>query len=201
MFTGIIQSFGYLENLDKENNIYTIKTSLNLDDCSIGSSISCDGVCLTAIDIKKNNFDYIFKVNIGEETIKRSNLFKWNKDSKINLEKSLKVGDEISGHFVYGHIDTTLKLENIIKLDNSWDFNFSSQDHKDTSKIRKFIVEKGSITINGISLTISNITNHIFTVSVIPHTYKNTNLSILKQKDIVNIEFDYLARYIAKKND
>ena len=201
MFTGIIQSFGYVEAIDKITNIYTIKTDLDLNNCSVGSSICCDGVCLTVIDIKKHDLKYLFMINVGEETIKRSNLFKWDLGVKINLEKSLKVGDEISGHFVYGHIDTTLEIESIKKLDNSWDFIFSFQNNSNINEIKKFIVDKGSITINGISLTISNSHEYSFGVSIIPHTYKNTNLSILKQKDIVNIEYDHLARYIVKNYD
>jgi len=201
MFTGIIQSFGFIENIDKDKNIYTIKTKLDLNDCQIGTSICCDGVCLTIIDIIKNYSDYFFSVNIGEETIKRTNILRWNKNTKINLEKSLKVGDEISGHFVYGHIDTTLELKKVNKFQNSWEYEFSFFSLVDSIDIKKFIAEKGSVAINGISLTVANVFENSFNVSVIPHTYKNTNLSILKQKNRVNIEFDPLARYIAKRYD
>ena len=195
MFTGIIQSFGFLENVDLDKNTYTIKTNLDLNDCQIGSSINCDGVCLTITNI----LGYSFSVNIGEETIKRSNISGWRKDSKINLEKSLKVGDEISGHFVYGHVDTTLELIKIAKFRNSWEYEFSFSSLKDSMDSKKFIVEKGSLAINGISITIANVFEKSFNISVIPHTFKNTNLSTLKQGDGVNIEFDPLARYIARR--
>ena len=197
MFTGIIQSFGFIENIDLEKNIYTMKTNLDLKDCQIGSSISCDGICLTITNI----LDYSFFVNIGEETIKRSNVFGWKKNSKINLEKSLKMGDEISGHFVYGHVDSTIELIKVIKFPNSWEYEFSLSSFKDNVDVKKFIVEKGSLAINGISLTVANIFDRSFNVSIIPHTFNNTNLSTLREGDGVNIEFDPLARYIVRKYD
>lgn len=199
MFTGIIQSFGTLDNINNNENVYTIKTNLNLDDCTVGSSFCCDGVCLTATIITKKEFNYFFSVNIGEETFKRSNLVHWYIGNKINIEKSLKVGDEIAGHFVYGHVDTTLEVKNIKELKNSWEFEFSLFSVNNLNDIKKFIVEKGSIAINGISLTVANVNENSFNVSIIPHTYQNTNLSILKLNDIVNIEFDPLARYISER--
>jgi len=197
MFSGIIQSFGFIENVDHYANVYTLKTELDLNDCKIGSSISCDGVCLTITNIS----DHSFSVNIGEETINRSNISSWNKYTKINLEKSLKVGDEISGHFVYGHVDTTIELKKIIKIQNSWEYEFSLSSLSANVDVKKFLAEKGSVAINGISLTIANIYKKSFNVSVIPYTFENTNLFILKEKDIVNIEFDPLARYLVGRYD
>ena len=149
-----------------DDNIYSIKTLLNLDNCNIGSSICCDGVCLTIINIEKNQNVYKFDVNISEETLQRSNLKFWLEGNKINLEKSLRVGDEISGHYVYGHIDTTILVEDITKINNSWDFCFSLLENNKESELRKFIVEKGSIAINGISLTIANVLPNSFNISV-----------------------------------
>ena len=199
MFTGIIQSTGSIEKIDYDNNSYLIKTELNLQDCKIGSSICCDGVCLTATSIKYIDSKYIFKVNVGEETIKRTNLINWKMGAKVNIEKSLKVGDEIAGHFVYGHVDSTLKINEIIKLKNSWEFEFSFENKNKPINYRNYIVEKGSISINGISLTIANVFENSFNISIIPHTYKITNLSSLAEGDKVNIEFDPLARYISNK--
>ena len=196
MFTGIIQSIGTIVNINKNNNIYTLKTTLNLDNCKKGSSICCDGVCLTVIKIENINGLYKFDVNVGEETLKRSNLIFWEKNTQVNLEKSLRVGDEISGHFVYGHVDLQLSVNEINRLDNSWEFNFSFYELSNQINLKKFIVENGSITINGISLTIANVYEDHFNVSIIPHTFNNTNLSILKKNSRVNIEFDSLARYI-----
>ena len=195
MFTGIIQEKGKVVNFSK--GILEISTNLDLSDCKIGSSICCNGVCLTATDIQLINDLYQFKTNVGEETMFRTtfseNLF--NKIKPINLEKSLKIGDEISGHFVYGHVDRTTKLLNVSKLNNSWDFFFENFQNKD----KNYIVEKASIAVNGISLTIANVTNEYFSISVIPHTFDNTNLSDLQEYDIVNIEFDYLARFSERK--
>ena len=198
MFTGIIQGQAIVENKFIDSNTFSIKTDLNLSDCKIGSSISCDGICLTVTKIQNENSYYFFNVNISEETIKRTTAQSWDKNSKINLEKSLKVGDEISGHFVYGHVDTVLKILKIEKLNSSWNFYFSTSM---LSNHKKFIVEKGSIAINGISLTIANIKEDVFDVSIIPHTYSCTNLSNLNEGDIVNIEFDALAKYIHLNNE
>ena len=192
MFTGIIQDIGSIKLVNE--GLYEVNTNLNLNDIKKGSSISCNGVCLTAIEIKKNNDEtFSFKVNIGEETLTRTNLGKViSNNLKINLEKSLKIGDEISGHLVYGHVDTITNVKDVIELSNSWEYYFE----KNFNKNNKFISEKASISINGISLTIANIDTDFFKVSIIEHTYENTNLKYLKVNDQVNIEFDYLARFI-----
>ena len=194
MFTGIIQNLGHV--ISYTNGELEIATPLDLSDCKIGSSICCNGVCLTATQINFKNDLYTFKVNVGEETQERTNFSneEFNELVKINIEKSLKIGDEISGHFVYGHIDRTTNITNINKLDNSWEFHFKNFKNKD----KNFIVEKASIAINGISLTIAKVDNNNFSISVIPHTFENTNLKYLKEQDLVNIEFDYLARFSMK---
>ena len=190
MFSGIIQGIGDIKK--SNSDIFSIKTSVDLSNCEIGSSISCDGVCLTATSIKKiKDKEFVFNFNISEETRNRSCFRSIDEPKVINIEKSLRLGDEISGHFVYGHVDCVTQIENIQKLDNSWDFNF-----KKNEKMKKFIVEKGSISINGISLTISKNLQNTFSVSIIPHTFENTNLKIAKEGDSVNIEFDSLARYV-----
>lgn len=196
MFTGIVQGLGKI--IDQSDSLYTIKTDLDLNDCKIGSSIACNGVCLTLTNIKKDKISYFFSVNIGEETNKRSvfGMKKQNNDF-INLEKSLKFGDEISGHFVYGHIDCITKIKKINTLQNSWEFEFE----KNFNENNLLLVEKGSISINGISLTISSISKDSFVVSIIPHTFNNTNLKFANENDFVNIEFDYLTRYNLNKNE
>ena len=194
MFTGIIQNLGSV--LRFSNGELEISTSLDLSDCKIGSSICCNGVCLTATEINSTNGKFNFKVNVGEETQIRTNFSNRTIDqlNYINIEKSLKIGDEISGHFVYGHVDCTTKITNIKILQDSWEFCFENFENED----RKFIVEKGSIAINGISLTIAKEDINNFSISVIPHTYENTNLKYMKIDDLVNIEFDYLARFSMK---
>ena len=197
MFTGIIQSSGSIQNINEKLNAFSIKTKLDLSDCKVGSSICCDGVCLTVTTINKLNDNFIFTTNVGEETLRRSNLIQWKKYRKINLEKSLKVGDEISGHFVYGHIDCVCKILEIKNLEHSWEFKFERK----LLKYKDFIIEKASIAIDGISLTIANVDKNSFVVSIIPHTFNNTNLQFSKEDDLVNVEFDYLARFILNKND
>jgi len=195
MFSGIIQGIGFIDKI-QSNNIF-IRTSLDLSDCYTGSSISCNGVCLTATSIKKlENNDFLFSVNISEETRNRSNIFSHDLSQRINIEKSLKVGDEISGHLVYGHVDCVTKISKILKLDLSWNFEFKKD--KKNIKMEKFIVEKGAIAVNGISLTVANVTPDNFSISIIPHTFDNTNLNKAKENDLVNIEFDALARYVLK---
>ena len=184
MFTGIVQGCG--EVLDFSNGKMQIKTSLDLNDCKIGSSISCNGACLTVTEINKIDEKFIFSVNLSEETILRTNFKLINKDNSIiNLEKSLKFGDEIAGHFVYGHVDCISKILKIEKLLNSWEYTF------DKNLITKsiFLVEKTSIAINGISLTVAKVNTNNFTISIIPYTYDNTNLKFNKLNDLVN---DYI---------
>ena len=192
MFTGIIQDLGTIKN--KDVGLYQISTNLDLSNCKEGSSISCNGVCLTAKNIiPSNNNSFSFDVNIGEETLQRTNLASSIlKNEKINLEKSLQIGDEIRGHFVYGHVDTTTIVSEILELENSWEYHFEKKFNKNN----RFIVEKGSISINGISLTVARVENNTFMISVIDHTFNHTNLKYLNKSDQVNIEFDYLARFI-----
>ena len=193
MFNGIIKNIGFVKKVD--NRSITFKTSMNLFNIKIGSSICCNGICLTINKkIKKNNF-YEFSVDISAETYKRTSIKYWKINNIINLEKSLNFNDEISGHFVYGHIDGISKLIKIKHLTNSWDMFFTYP----LVKQKKFFVKKGSISLNGISLTISNIFSKNFSVAIIPHTYKKTNLSSLKLNDYVNLEYDMLARYIFNK--
>ena len=192
MFTGIIQDLGTINTM--KEGLYKISTNLDLSKCKEGSSISCNGVCLTAKNITQtDNKSFSFEVNIGEETLKRTNLANSIlKNEKINLEKSLQIGDEISGHFVYGHVDTTTIVSEILELENSWEYHFEKKFNKNN----RFIVEKGSISINGISLTVAKVENDTFMISVIDHTFNQTNLKFLNKSDQVNIEFDYLARFI-----
>ena len=194
MFTGIIQDIGSISLI--KNGLYKVRTKLDLINCIEGSSISCNGVCLTAKNINKNKDNsFSFEVNIGEETLLRTNLgHNISKNEKINLEKSLKIGDEIGGHFIYGHVDGITCIKNIVKLKNSWEYHFEKKFNKNN----KFIVEKASISINGISLTIASVENKSFMISVIDHTFNNTNLKFLNINDLVNIEFDYLARFVLK---
>ena len=196
MFTGIIQGQAIIKNITSNFSEITFETDLNLSDCKTASSINCDGICLTATSIKFENNKYLFTVNISEETLKRSTTKFWNNNYQINLEKSIKAGDEIAGHFVYGHIDCATKISKIYELESSWEFVF--QKDNSNKNMEKFIVQKGSIAVNGISLTVVNVSSDNFSISIIPHTYENTNLNIAKENDLVNVELDALSRYVLK---
>ena len=189
MFNGIIFNKGLITKISKRSkgiNIF-VKSDLKLTKKDIGVSIACDGVCLTLITIKKN----ILEFYLSNETIRRSK-FKFLKTKDlINLELPLKYGQKISGHICQGHVDTTGKVLSVKKIDKSYIFDFEINP-----KERKNIIEKASICINGISLTISKITKKGFQIWVIPHTYKLTNLSQVKKGSLVNIEIDILSKYV-----
>ena len=191
MFTGIIKNTGTISKIYKKNNncFLEILSKMKFSKNEIGSSISCSGVCLTLEKYKGN----LSKFYISKETLNRTNFKSSSKGDLINIEKSLKYGDRISGHFIQGHVDTTSTVKKIDFVGKSWFINF-----KLAKKYLKNLVLKGSITINGVSLTISKILKDGFQIVVIPQTLKLTNLMHLKEKDVVNIEFDVLGKYIKK---
>jgi len=189
MFNGIIFNQGFVQRIEKRIkgiNLF-IKSNLKLTSKDIGVSVASDGVCLTLISLKNNSMEFY----LSNETIQRSK-FKFLKlKDKINLELPLKYGQKISGHICQGHIDTVGQIIDIKKIDKSYVFNFEI-----IKKERNNLIEKASICINGISLTISKITKKGFQVWVIPHTFKLTNLSSLKKNSLVNIEIDILSKYV-----
>ena len=189
MFNGIIYNQGSISKIvkrDKGLNIF-VKSNLKVSSRDIGLSVACDGVCLTLISFKKKNMEFY----LSNETIKRSK-FKFLKTRDIiNLELPLKYGTKISGHICQGHVDTVGKVLRIFKVDKSYVFEFEIP-----KKERKHLIEKASISVNGISLTISKVTKKGFQIWIIPHTYKETNLSTLKKSSLVNIEIDILSKYV-----
>ena len=189
MFSGIIKNTGTISKIYKKNNncILEILSKMKFSKNEIGSSISCSGACLTLEKYKGN----LCKFYISKETLNRTNFKSSNKGDLINIEKSLKYGDRISGHFIQGHVDTTSIIKKIDFVGKSWFINF-----KLAKKYQKYLVLKGSITINGVSLTISKILKDGFQIVIIPHTLKLTNLMYLNKKNMVNVEFDVLGKYI-----
>ena len=192
MFNGIIYNTGKIKYLKKGiNSTYIgIKTNINFTKKDIGSSVCCDGVCLTVTKMFKN----IIYFYISNETLKRSNFRLLKINQIINLEKSLLYGQDISGHFSQGHVDTTAKIIKVNFIDKTWLIKLKISDNK----LNKFLVEKASISINGVSLTISKVYQSFFEISVIPHTLKLTNLKYLKRNSLVNVELDILSKYIYK---
>ena len=197
MFTGIIKNIGVIKELTKKNNGYflSVISNLNFTKKDIGTSISCSGVCLTLTKIKKNNKKNELFFYLSKHTILTS-AYKYLKSGDIiNLEKSMKYGDEFAGHFVQGHVDTTIKVLNInTNNSKSWTIFFNIP-----KKFRKFLIEKGSIAINGVSLTIAEIFANKFKVVIIPHTLQNTNLLKLEKNNYVNVEIDLIAKTLLKK--
>ena len=197
MFTGIIKNIGVIKELTKKNNGYflSVISNLNFTKKDIGTSISCSGVCLTLTKIKKNNKKNELFFYLSKHTILTS-AYKYLKSGDIiNLEKSMKYGDEFAGHFVQGHVDTTIKVLNInTNNSKSWTIFFNIP-----KKFKKFLIEKGSIAINGVSLTIAEIFSNKFKVVIIPHTLQNTNLLKLEKNNYVNVEIDLIAKTLLKK--
>ncbi len=191
MFNGIIFKQGLVKKITKRKNGINLflKSNLKVKKKDIGISISCDGVCLTLISIKNNLMEFY----LSNETIKRSKFKNIIVGNYVNLELPLKYGKNISGHLCQGHVDSTAKVFSIKKIDKSYLFDFTLKQKEKTN-----LVEKASISINGISLTISKKTKKGFQTWIIPHTLKLTNFSELKKNDLVNIEIDILSKYVKK---
>ena len=204
MYTGIIKNIATISNITKNSGQdLVIQVTLNNpsnNNPEIGASIALNGICLTLIkkDLQDNNLTLTFQAS--QETIDKTTIAKWQINQTVNLEFSLKIGDEIGGHFVLGHVDTTAQITNIKKMDQSHQFQIQTPP-----QLNQYLAKKGSITIDGISLTINNIKDQIIFLNIIPHTFKNTTLANLKEGDYVNIEIDSMARqivnFLKNKND
>ena len=192
MFNGIIYNTGKIYSIDKTKNSFFIgiKTKLQFSPREIGSSICCNGVCLTLVKIKEN----IIYFYISNETLIRSNFKLLKKNQTINLEKSISYGQKISGHFTQGHVDSVARIQKIFIIDKTWIIRLKILN----KNLGKFLIEKASISINGVSLTISKVIKNSFEINVIPHTLKLTNLQNLKNKSLVNVELDIFSKYINK---
>ena len=192
MFNGIIYNTGIIHSINKTKNslFIGIKSKLRFNPREIGSSVCCDGVCLTLVKIEKN----IIYFYISKETLLRSNFILLKENYIINLEKSISYGQKISGHFTQGHVDTVAKIQKVKIIGKTWIINFKLSN----KSLIKFLIEKASISINGVSLTISKVIKNSFEINVIPHTLKLTNLQNMKNKSLVNVELDIFSKYIYK---
>ena len=190
MFTGIITDIGELISLDKQGDWQLrIKTHWNTKDIDIGASIACSGICLTVLDRKGDCFD----VSASMETVSITTLQTWQLGKKINLERALRVGDELGGHIVSGHVDGIITLSEIKPDNDSYRLKFLIDD-----KFKGLIASKGSVCIDGISLTVNSVTDSSFDVNIISHTWNETTLGNCVVGDTANLEIDMLARYVAR---
>lgn len=191
MFTGIIEEIGLVKEFKKvgESALIIVECDKVLGGTSLGDSISINGVCQTVVDFKSNSFS----AQVSAETLKATNFSRLKAGEKVNLERALTLSSRLGGHMVTGHIDTTVEVLKIEKLSDFYNLTFKLE--KDNAR---YVVNKGSVGINGVSLTVASATSEIFSIAIIPHTFENTNLKILKVGDYVNVEFDILAKYVEK---
>ena len=193
MFTGIIEDLGIIKNLEVEGeNLHiTVQTSIT-SELKIDQSVAHNGVCLTVVSIDKDNYT----VTAIKETLDKTNLGKLKSGDFVNVERAMKLGDRLDGHIVQGHVDQTAKCISIKEEDGSWVFTF-----KYDKALNNITIEKGSITVNGVSLTVVNSKIDEFSVAIIPYTYEHTTFNKLKVGDTVNLEFDVIGKYVKRLND
>lgn len=187
MFTGIIEAFGIINEVEDsgDNRVFTIQSDI-ASELKVDQSLSHNGVCLTVSSLLSPDR---YQVVAVPETLRRSNLGKLSKGDLVNLERAMVLGGRLDGHLVQGHVDQTAICETIHELDGSWEFVFKYEPTHP-------IIEKGSICVNGVSLTCYNLTKDTFQVSVIPYTYENTNFRQLQPGKLVNLEFDMIGKYV-----
>ena len=190
MFTGIIESLGKIRSITKQKSNINFKIQSDLaNELNIDQSISHNGVCLTVTGIGINDYE----VTAIDETLKKSNLGKLNVGSIVNLERAMKINQLLDGHIVQGHVDQTGQCVSVRNEKGSWIYTFEYDESK-----KNITIEKGSIAVNGVSLTVLDSKKSSFSVAIIPHTYKNTNFHKIIKGEIVNLEFDVLGKYISK---
>lgn len=189
MFTGIIEDLGQLQQMEQEgDNIHFTFSCAFVDELKIDQSLAHNGVCLTVINIKDNTYT----VTAIKETLEKTNLGKLKVGDKVNLERAMSASGRFDGHVVQGHVDQTAVCKNIVPENGSWTYTF---EHEPKEHIT---VEKGSITVNGVSLTVVNSTNNQFSVCIIPYTFEYTTFHTIKVGDTINLEFDIIGKYVAR---
>lgn len=190
MFTGIIEYKGTIKEINSNggNKIFWIASPI-YEELSVDQSLSHNGVCLTVEEIKNG----MHRVTAIEETLRKTNLHVWEEGTIINLERCMQANGRFDGHIVQGHVDCTAECVEIVQKEGSWEYKFSFD-----KQYNKLIIEKGSVTVNGISLTCFNVSDDSFTVAIIPYTYNNTNLNGLNKNELVNIEWDLVGKYVTR---
>ena len=192
MFTGIIETLGIVKGLTKQDGNLHITVSCPLtSELKIDQSVAHNGVCLTVVSIENNNYT----VTAIQETIDKTNVGDWKEGDYINLERAMKLGDRLDGHIVQGHVDQTGICKSIEETNGSWLYTFSYD-----ASLNNITIEKGSITVNGVSLTVVNSLVNEFSVAIIPYTYEHTNFKTFSVGTKVNLEFDVIGKYVARLN-
>lgn len=188
MFTGIIETIGNVESVEthETNKTFWISSSIS-QELRVDQSVAHDGVCLTVEEIKGKSH----RVTAVDETLKKTNLDSWNLNYKVNIERSMLMNGRIDGHIVQGHVDTTAKCIERKNANGSWEFSFEFE-----KQFAPLLIEKGSISVNGTSLTIFSVTEKVFTVAIIPYTFEFTSISQVEIGSVVNIEFDMIGKYV-----
>lgn len=190
MFTGIIETLGRIKSIEKEqDNIHISISSDITNELKIDQSVAHNGICLTVVAIEND----CYTVTAIKETIEKTNLGHWNTGDVVNLERAMRLGDRLDGHIVQGHVDQIGKCINVENANGSWYYTFQYD-----SSLNNITIEKGSITVNGVSLTVVNSKRNEFSVAIIPYTYEHTNFHEIKEGSIINLEFDVIGKYVSR---
>ena len=193
MFTGIIEKTGIIKEVNSNgtNTSFWVESSL-APELKVDQSLSHNGVCLTVEEIKNGRH----RVTAIEETILKTNISNWKNESIINLERCMQLNGRLDGHIVQGHVDCTAECINLVEKEGSWEFTFALPE-----KFAALVIEKGSVCVNGISLTAFNVSNSCFTVAIVPYTYNNTNIKKVVLNSLINVEWDLLGKYIVRQSE
>ena len=193
MFTGIIETLGRIKSIEKEqNNVHFTVTSTITSELKIDQSVAHNGVCLTVVAIDNDNYT----VTAIGETIDKTNLSTWKEGDTVNLERAMKLGDRLDGHIVQGHVDQIGTCIAVEEANGSWYYTFNYD-----ASLNNITIEKGSITINGVSLTVVNSKLNEFSVAIIPYTYGHTNFHLIEKGSVINLEFDVIGKYVSRLNE
>lgn len=197
MFSGIVEEYGTVTAIEKEReNVHFTLTCSFVHELTVDQSLSHNGVCLTVVDVDRNKRTY--KVTAVKETLLRSNLGQLDVGSKVNLERSMKINGRLDGHIVQGHVDQTAVCKKVEEAQGSWYYTFEYDFDREKAGQGYMTVEKGSVTVNGVSLTVVNAKDNSFQVAIIPYTYEVTNFHTFKEGTLVNLEFDIIGKYLSK---
>ena len=193
MFTGIIETLGRIKSIEKEQeNVHFTITSNITSELKIDQSVAHNGVCLTVVAIENDHYT----VTAIKETLEKTNLGAWKEGDTVNLERAMKLGDRLDGHIVQGHVDQIGKCISVEEANGSWYFTFNYD-----ASLNNITIEKGSITVNGVSLTVVNSKPNEFSVAIIPYTFEHTNFHSIKEGTVVNLEFDVIGKYVSRLNE